>query len=158
MIRLLRVDHRLLHGQVVFTWAKTTGSDCILIANDSVVKDEIRKSMLKLSKPEGGKLVFKSIADSVKAINEGKTDKYKLLILVDNLADAEKLALSCPAVTSVNLGGLKQRAGTRALGPAFYVTEEECAMLRNMIRNGVEAEVRQVPTDSKVVVNEQMIK
>ena len=52
MILLLRVDHRLLHGQVVFSWIQNLKADCILIANDSVATDELRKSTLKLAKPQ----------------------------------------------------------------------------------------------------------
>ena len=44
MITLLRVDHRLLHGQVAFSWTQYVGADCILIANDSVPEDELRKT------------------------------------------------------------------------------------------------------------------
>ena len=36
MLKLLRVDHRLLHGQVAFSWTQNLGADCILIANDDV--------------------------------------------------------------------------------------------------------------------------
>ncbi|MGC3598887.1 PTS sugar transporter subunit IIB, partial [Enterococcus faecium] len=36
MIVLTRVDHRLLHGHVAFSWTQTIGADCILIANDEV--------------------------------------------------------------------------------------------------------------------------
>ena len=39
MIKLLRVDHRLLHGQVAFSWTSTLSADCILIASDTVMKD-----------------------------------------------------------------------------------------------------------------------
>ena len=35
MIKCLRVDHRLLHGQVAFSWTSALGADCILIANDA---------------------------------------------------------------------------------------------------------------------------
>ena len=45
MIKLVRVDHRFLHGQVVFSWIKTIGVDCILVANDEVAKD--RKQITK---------------------------------------------------------------------------------------------------------------
>lgn len=44
MIVNVRVDHRLLHGQVAMAWNQVLGSDCILIANDSVPNDEIRKA------------------------------------------------------------------------------------------------------------------
>ena len=39
MIKLLRIDHRLLHGQVAFSWTKFLESDCILIASDNLMKD-----------------------------------------------------------------------------------------------------------------------
>ena len=87
MIRLCRVDHRLLHGQVAFSWTNAVGADCILVASDSVVNDEVWKTTLKLGKPAGVKLVIKNIADSVKAINSGVTDKYKLLIVVQSIQD-----------------------------------------------------------------------
>ena len=47
MIVNVRVDHRLLHGQVAMAWNQVLGSDCILIANDSVPNDEIRKAGIK---------------------------------------------------------------------------------------------------------------
>ena len=63
MIKLLRVDYRLVHGQVAISWSRHIGADCILVANDEVAKDEMRQSMLRLSKPQGMKLVIKSIED-----------------------------------------------------------------------------------------------
>ena len=55
MIVMTRVDHRLLHGQVVFAWSKFTGTDCILIANDSLASNKLRMNALRLAKPEGVK-------------------------------------------------------------------------------------------------------
>ena len=51
MIKLLRVDHRLLHGQVAFSWKNAVEADCILIACDAVMKDDLRKTSIKLAKP-----------------------------------------------------------------------------------------------------------
>ena len=44
MIQLLRVDHRLLHGQVVFSWCGQLNPNCILIANDAAATDDVRKA------------------------------------------------------------------------------------------------------------------
>lgn len=49
MIKLVRVDHRLLHGQVAMAWTQSLDVDCMLIANDAIMKDEIRKTTLKLA-------------------------------------------------------------------------------------------------------------
>ena len=51
MIQLLRVDHRLLHGQVVFSWCSQLNPNCILIANDAAATDDVRKAALRLGKP-----------------------------------------------------------------------------------------------------------
>lgn len=48
MIKLLRVDHRLLHGQVAFSWKNAVEADCILIACDAVMKDDLRKTSIKM--------------------------------------------------------------------------------------------------------------
>lgn len=150
MINLLRVDHRLLHGQVAFSWTTALGVDCILIANDSVMQDEIRKTTLKLSKPNGVKLVIKNIEDSIEAINSGKTDTYKLFIIVESIQDAEKLALSCPAIKDVNLGGTKNAEGKQKISKAIFVTEEDIQSIRNMIKNNINVEIRQIPADTKI--------
>ncbi|HHP7414153.1 TPA: PTS sugar transporter subunit IIB, partial [Klebsiella pneumoniae] len=88
MITLLRVDHRLLHGQVAFSWTQYVGADCILIANDSVPGDELRKTTIKLAKPPSVKLVIKNVNDSIEAIKSGVTDKYNLFIVVESVNDA----------------------------------------------------------------------
>ena len=69
MIKLVRVDHRLLHGQVAMAWTQSLDVDCMLIANDAIMKDEIRKTTLKLAKPNGVKLVMKNIEDSITALH-----------------------------------------------------------------------------------------
>lgn len=47
MIKLLRVDERLIHGQVAFAWTNSLKADCILIVNDAVAADKLRSTSLK---------------------------------------------------------------------------------------------------------------
>ena len=92
MIKLLRIDHRLLHGQVAFSWAQNLDANAILLANDELVHDTLRQNVIKFSKPAGVKVIAKSIDDSVEAIKSGVTDKYNLFIIVETIQDAYKLA------------------------------------------------------------------
>ena len=144
MIKLFRVDHRLLHGQVAFSWTSALGADCILIANDAVMKDDLRKTSIKLAKPAGVKLVIKNVDDSIQAINSGVTDKYKLFIVVESIADAYKLAENCSQIKSLNLGGTKPREGTR------NVFKEEEQMIKELIDKGIDVEIRMVPNDTSI--------
>ena len=122
MIKLCRVDHRLLHGQVAYVWCRSLDADAILIVSDAAAKDEMRMATMRLAKPSGIKLVIKSVEDSIKAINRGVTDKYKLLDVVESVPDAE-----------------------------------ECTLLREMLDDSVELEIRQVPEDKKKMVTKEML-
>lgn len=150
MIKCLRVDHRLLHGQVAFSWTTSLGADCILIANDDVVQNEIRKTTIKLAKPSGVKLVIKTVEDSIKAINSGVTDKYKLFIVVESIEDAYQLVKNCPQIKAVNLGGTKAREGTRNISKAVNVTKKEEERIREMLDSGIDVEIRMIPLDTSI--------
>lgn len=150
MLKLLRVDHRLLHGQVAFSWTQSLGADCILIANDDVPQNDIRKTTIKLAKPQGVKLVIKNIEDSIKALQSGVTDKYKLFIVVESVDDAKILADAYPEIQQINLGGMKVREGTRNISKAINIKPEEEELIKELVDKGIEVEIRQVPTDKKV--------
>ena len=158
MIKLLRVDHRLLHGQVAFSWTQGLGADCILIANDDVPKNDIRKTTIKLAKPAGVKLVIKTIEDAIAALKSGVTEKYKLFIVVESVEDAYRLATAYPEIKEINLGGMKVRENTRNISKAINITPDEEKMVKEFddldikvaVANGCEVEIRQVPNDKKV--------
>lgn len=59
MIQMIRVDYRLLHGQVAVSWTSALGADCILLVSDTVLNDKLRLQALSLAKPEGCKVVVK---------------------------------------------------------------------------------------------------
>ena len=87
MIQLLRVDHRLLHGQVAVSWVQGLGSNCIFCVGDKVANDPVWKTTLKMGKPAGCKLVIKDMEHAIEAINSGVTDKYKMIICVATIAE-----------------------------------------------------------------------
>lgn len=154
MILLTRVDHRLLHGQVAFSWTQNLGADCILIANDDVPQNDVRKTTIKLAKPQGVKLVIKNIEDSIAALKSGVTDKYKLFIVVESIEDAYQLAKACPEIKEINLGGVKAKEGAKNIGKAVNVTPEEETLLNKLNEQEVKVEIRQVPSDKKVDITE----
>lgn len=148
MIKLVRVDHRFLHGQVVFSWIKTLGVDCILVANDEVAKDTLRMSALRMAKPQGTKLVIKSIADSVQALNSGVTDKYTLLILTETIRDAWRLSEEVNTFKRLNLGGTKMTKDRKQITKAIFVSEDDCGLLRKLHHKGIIIEAQTVPDDT----------
>ena len=157
MIKLLRVDYRLVHGQVAISWSGYLGADCILVANDEAAKDEMRQSVLRLSKPQRTKLVIKSIEDSIRAIKSGVTDKYNLFIVVNNIQDVERLAKEIPELNYVNLGVLPANENTKALSKAINVTSEDVKTLKKLLAKNIEIDIQQVPTEAITHVDEKLL-
>lgn len=149
MIKCVRIDHRLLHGQVAFSWSRFLDADCILLASDNLVKDELKMTAMRMAKPTGLKLVMKSIDDSIKALNSGVTDKYKLFIIVENVADVYRLANEVDMIKSINIGGMKARDDRRQISKAVFVSDDDIAKLKELHEKGIELEIRLVPTDTK---------
>ncbi|MCI6271680.1 MAG: PTS sugar transporter subunit IIB [Erysipelotrichaceae bacterium] len=153
MIKLVRVDHRLLHGQVAFSWTNSLNANCILVASDKVVNDEIWKTTLKLGKPNGSKLVIKNINDSIEAINSGVTDKYNLIVVVSNIDDAYLLAKACKEIRSINLGGTKNIENYTQIGKQIFVSQDQINKINELIELGIEVEIRQLANETKQILN-----
>ena len=149
MIKLVRVDHRLVHGQVAFSWTKFLGIDCILIASDELQKDDLKMAGLRMAKPANVKLVMKGLEDSAKALNSGVTDKYKLMILCESIEDVYHLTQKTDCIKSVNLGGTKTREDRKQISKAVHVTDEDIKMIREMDSKGITVDVQLVPDDPK---------
>ena len=154
MNKLVRVDHRLLHGQVAFSWTNGVGADCILVASDMVATSDVWKTTLRLGKPTGVKLVMKNMQDSIEAISSGITDKYKMIIVVQTIKEAKQLIEGCSEVQSINLGNTKETGETKQISRQVFVTKEEEAILRELIDRGIEIEIRPLVDDKKIYVKD----
>ncbi|MCW3118432.1 MAG: mannose/fructose/sorbose transporter subunit [Chitinophagaceae bacterium] len=152
MIKLIRIDDRLVHGQVAFTWTPALGVDCLIVANDKAAKDDFLKMTMGLAKPPNTKLVIKSLQDSIAILNDEKYRNLKILLLVNCVKDACTIAGAVAAITSINFGGIRGKEGSRPISKAIAVTDEDIVLIKEMLEKGIELEVRQVPTDTKQMI------
>ena len=133
MIKLTRVDYRLIHGQVAMSWTHALDVDCILLASDAVAKDDMRKAALRLARPSG------------------VTDKYSLFIIAETIEDVYRLAKGCKDIKEINLGGTRKTPETTLHPtPAIFATEKDAEHIQELLGDGVAIEIRQVPNDTKV--------
>jgi fructoselysine/glucoselysine PTS system EIIB component len=152
MIKLTRIDDRLVHGQVAFTWVSSLGIDYLVVANDKIAKDEFQKMAMGLAKPPMVKLAIMTMADSIVFLNDLKNKNAKILLLVNCIKDALIITNGVPEIQSVNFGGIRTREGARLISKAIAITDADIPAINLMIEKGLELEIRQVPTDKKLFV------
>lgn len=149
MVTMLRVDDRLLHGQVAFSWINQTNPDAILIANDGVVNDEITKLAIKMAKPAGVKMAIKSLKDGIDLINNPKTNNMKLFVVVKNTDDALKVVQEIEGIKMLNIGGASnKKKGGKMILKGIYMTAKDIENIRKLIPLVETIDTRVVPSDS----------
>ena len=62
-IAMIRIDERLIHGQVTMGWARSSSANLILAVNDLVAKDEFQKKVMMMAAPVGATVEIYSIDD-----------------------------------------------------------------------------------------------
>lgn len=150
MIKLVRIDYRLVHGQVAMAWTRNIGANVLVVADDKAATDEIIKMTLNLAKPSGVKMTIRTIDSAIELLNGGKLESYNVFVIVGNTDSALKLAKNVPEIKSINVGGLPERENTKLITKAISVNEKDIENFKEIKGMGIELEVRQVPTESKV--------
>ena len=154
MIKLTRIDDRLVHGQVAFTWVPSLGADCLIVANDKAAGDEFLKMTMGLAKPPSARLFILPLQKAIALLNDPKSRNLKILLLVSSVRDAFEMAEAVGEIKSVNFGGIRMKDGAKLVSKAVAVTEEDITLINKLAEKGLELEVRQVPTDKKQLLKD----
>lgn len=154
MVNLMRIDDRLVHGQVAFTWTKTLGVEAIVVANDIAAADPINKMALKMAAPAGVKMAIKSVNEAIELLKNPKAKNRKIFVVVKNTSDALKIVENVVGIDHINVGGIKKEEGKIMLTPAVFVNDLDKENLKKMSELVKEVEVRQVPTDEKKYIQD----
>ncbi|MDZ5001597.1 PTS mannose transporter subunit IIAB, partial [Clostridium perfringens] len=77
----VRIDERLIHGQVAALWTNKLGITRIVVVNNEIIKDQIQKMALKIATPVGVKLSILSVDTAVNNLKINKYEKDKILLI-----------------------------------------------------------------------------
>ena len=148
-VKLLRIDSRLVHGQVANNWAGSLGAEAILAVSDGAANDELRKTLMLQT---GGGKVKVHVLGVEKAARVYKNPKYealKAVIVVETPADVVRLLDLGIEVDEVNVGGMTFKQGTTALSQAVYISDDDAAAFQEIDKRGITQYIQQVPSTSR---------
>lgn len=104
MIKMLRIDERLIHGQVAVVWSKAMSITHILVANDEVVKNDLQISSMKMAVPDDIKFLARTLDESIKVLNNPKASSLAMMVIVRNFKDALEIAQNVADIELINVG------------------------------------------------------
>ena len=148
-IRLTRIDDRLIHGQVATVWSKATGIERILVVSDEVANDELRKFLLKQAAPPGIKSNVVTKRKLVEVYQDQLFDSMKVMSLFASPQYVVEVVEAGVDLKSVNIGGMRFDEGKKMITNFISVDSKDVESFLELMKAGVELEIRQVPTDRK---------
>lgn len=131
MIKHLRIDNRLIHGQVAVAWMKYINAKAIIICNDKVASDPIQKMALPLA-ARGSKVLVFSVAETLKYEKEHQEET--LFIITKFPSDALDLIKAGIKIESINVGNAAPIAGTKyvMVTKSIAATKEDAGVYREI--------------------------
>ncbi|UCE17989.1 MAG: PTS sugar transporter subunit IIB [Gemmatimonadota bacterium] len=147
---LVRIDDRLIHGQVILGWAHALHPDRIVLVNDNIAKSSWHREVYEAAVPSEIGVSILGLDRAVKYLTEREFDEERILVIVESPRNALSLVRKGIDIKSVNVGGLHHTEGKDRLLPYVYVTNQDIDAFKELIAMGVEVECRDVPTAKKI--------
>ncbi|MFH1725409.1 MAG: PTS sugar transporter subunit IIB [Elusimicrobiota bacterium] len=146
----LRIDDRLIHGQVVEGWAPHLKATRIVVVSDEVASDETQRMLMRLAVPDEISIEALSVKEACARIAELEANGSGLLILTPAPREALALLEAGMKVASVNVGGLHHSVGRVMIGKAIFLTEGDREALQAIAARGVRLDARAVPSEKGI--------
>ncbi len=149
-LSLVRVDDRLIHGQVIAVWLRAIGADRILIVDDDVARDEFLADVMTLAAPPGVPVEVHDLEAGIARIGQVAGGPERIIVLLRAPATALRLREAGITFDVLNLGGLGAAQGRHPLYRSVHASDEERATLRRLEELGTRVEVRIVADDRPI--------
>lgn len=150
MIKHLRIDNRLIHGQVAVMWRSRIGAERIIVTNDKVAADPIQKMALPMA-ARGTPVSVLTIKETLEYVNAHPEETF--FVICKFPSDALEILGSGVEVEQVNVGNAAPQVGQndyKMILKNVACTPEEGKMYREIakIRGGLTCQI--VPTDEPI--------
>lgn len=149
-IKFIRIDDRLIHGQVVTAWIKNYLAKRILIIDDGVAKDNFLKGVLKIAAPSGVELCIEGTQDMPGLVHRYDGDDRNTVVLLKTPETAKKLFDAGVSLRELNVGGMGANRNRKALLKNVSASPEEVKILKGLEAEGVRVYLQTVPADKQI--------
>lgn len=149
-LRLVRIDDRLIHGQVVAGWLRALGAQRIVIVDDDTARDEFLREVLTLAAPQGVPVEVCDVAGgAARCIGLAGTSE-QVIVLARSPRTVLALRRAGVPIGVVDLGGMGGGPGRKRLHRTISVSPDELRELRELEQLGTRVEIQIVADDRPI--------
>jgi PTS system mannose-specific IIB component len=144
-IGLVRIDDRLIHGQVIAVWCRQQRFARILVVDDGVAADAFMQEVLRLAVPPGLTVDILSVEEAISGLTADTPDRKTTMVLMKSPQVAQQLYEGGVKYAALNIGGIGSAPGRRNIFKNIAASDEEIAILKGLLQEGVKITLLTVP-------------
>lgn len=144
----MRIDNRLIHGQVTTSWANAINTNRLIVTNDKVARDPIQQMLLPQA-ARGVPTSVLSVDDTLKYIKSPKGQSERIFVLAKLPQDALRLLEGGLQSKEINVGNQAPTPGTKfkMVTHSIAVTAEDAEIYRAIAAKGYRLTAKMMPSD-----------
>ena len=143
----VRIDERLIHGQVATMWTNTLKASRIMIVDDQVVKNDMEKMALKLAVPSGIKLRILSAGGAIKNISANKYVGQRVFLIVKSPSVLRTLVEGGINLTQITVGNMSSKTNSKQVRKSVSVTDQDIKDFKYLRSKNINIIAQMIPTD-----------
>lgn len=147
----VRIDDRLIHGQIVVRWLGHLRFNKILVVDDATASNETLRAVLKYAAPPGIAVEVVTITEALKKLGDGSLDKDRVMLVAKSPTVILQLRKGgWQEFSELNIGPMSYRPGTVNMAPNAALSREEVGACDELTQSGVRVYFQLVPDDRPV--------
>ena len=154
MIKSVRLDERLIHGQIATKWSRVLGVNRIIVADDEAAASEVMQKSLMMAAPSTCKVAIVPVEKGISFCNDPRAESLSIFVIVSNPDALLRVVREVPGIQQVNVGNygrVAPRRGTEqrtTYGKNLYAYDDEAETLRQVIALEVPCNVQAIPDEA----------
>lgn len=149
-VSLLRIDDRLIHGQVMTGWVKHLNASKIIIVDDELVNDDFMISVLEMAVPSHMTLNIYNAETATQKLkdieNDGKEDQ--IIILVKSPLPVLKMLENGLTFEKLTVGGMGVNENRSRLYRNLAASDKERKAFQEITKIGLPIQIQVLPSDA----------
>lgn len=150
-IVLVRVDNRLVHGQLIEAWIPLLGVESLIIVNDEVAADIFRESVIRMAVPQEVEVTIVGVEEFSKTCRFGHGPGKKTIVLFSNITDALRAYELGFVFTKLNVGNIFSEEAVLCCSRSVCLGQKDVEQIKLLLhKEGVAVELRSLPKDKSL--------
>lgn len=153
MITVIRIDDRLVHGQVIEGWVRVLNLDKIILIDDQVAGDYFQRKIMKMALPPGLEILFVTVAEALMQWASWSSSPDQSIVLVSNPRVILTLLEQGILLKALNVGCMHFEQGKEMILKSVYLSREEKEIFKKISAYGVAIEGQGIPAEKSTSMN-----